>query len=216
MVRSLLTLALIASPLAVAGCDNAMLTSVIGAAADAANPLAKKVKVTGSIYAPAAQVAVVAVGGLNYTVAARSDEKGVPQCKVSFAALAAPIVPVATAQTDATGKFTIEVPEDTDYVVTATFEGKDGAKVTLTGLAAVKTSAPAFQLDAAHNLVASKLVSSGVSKIDAAKLSTALSQMADDLSAVSTVPTPANMAAAAASFETTAGATTKATVDGMK
>jgi hypothetical protein len=209
MIRPLLTLSLLAAPLVMAGCDSKLLTAV-GQAAGAANMLGDKVKVSGSIYAPAAQVAVVAAGGLNWRIAARSDEKGVPQAKVTFAALGAPALPLATGQTDATGKFTIEVPENTDCVVSATFEAKDGSTVTLTGLAKVTTSAPSFQLDAAHHLVAAKLVEGGLKAIDAAKLSSLVSAMAEDLSAVSVVPTPANRSAAKAAFEANASADTKA------
>jgi hypothetical protein len=210
MIRPLLTLSLLAAPLMMAGCDSKLLTSAIGAAAGATGSLAEKVKVSGSIYAPAAQVAVVAAGGLNWRVAARSDEKGVPQAKVTFAALSAPALTLATAQTDATGKFTIEVPENTDYVVNATFEAKDGTSVTLTGLAKVTSSAPSFQLDAAHHLVAAKLVDAGLKKIDASKLSSLVSAMAEDLSAVSVVPTPTSRSAAADAFDANASSDTKA------
>lgn len=210
MVRQLLTLSLLAAPLLVTGCDSKLLTSAIGAAAGAANPLASKVKVSGAIYAPAAQVAVVAAGGLNWRVSARSDEKGVPQAKVTFAPIGAPVVPVATGQTDATGKFTIEVPEGADYVVSATFDAKDGTSVTLTGLAHVGSSAGSLQLDAAHHLVAAKLVSAGLKKIDASALSSLVDAMGEDLSKVSTVPTPTNLLTAAAAFETNASDETKA------
>lgn len=209
MIRPLLTLSLLAAPLVMAGCDAKLLDAAVGAAG-AASSLADKVKVSGSIYAPAAQVAVVAAGGLNWRVAARSDEKGVPKAKVTFAALGAPALPLGTGQTDSTGKFTIEVPKDNDYVVSATFEAKDGSTVTLTGLAKVTTSAPSFQLDAAHHLVAAKLVDGGLKTIDAAALTSLVSAMAEDLSAVSVVPTPANRSAAKAAFEANASSDTKA------
>lgn len=214
MIRTLLAVALLTAPVALAGCDAATLASALDAATASSN--APKVRVTGSIYAPAAQVAVVSAGGLNYAVAARSDEKGVANAKVSFATVTAQMVPQGSVQTDSSGRFTIEVPENTDYAVTATFEAKDGGTVTLTGLVKVTGSAPAFQLDAAHNMVASKLLNTGLTKIDQAKLDTALSQMASDLSAVSTVPTPTSRSAAASAFDTHAGAATKATVSGMK
>lgn len=209
MIRPLLTLSLLAAPLVMAGCDSKLLDAAVGAAGTASS-LADKVKVSGSIYAPAAQVAVVAAGGLNWRVAARSDEKGVPKAKVTFAALAAPMMPLGTGQTDATGKFTIEVPKNTDYVVSATFEAKDGGTVTLTGLCKVTGSAPAFQLDAAHHLVAAQLVDAGLKAIDQSALTSLVSAMAEDLSAVSVVPTPTNRSAAKAAFEANASSDTKA------
>jgi folylpolyglutamate synthase/dihydropteroate synthase len=215
MFRTLLAVALATAPVALAGCDAKLLSAALEAA-NAADSNAPKVRVTGSIYAPAAQVAVVSAGGLNYAAAARSDEKGVANAKVSFATVKAQMVPQGSVQTDSSGRFTIEVPENTDYAVTATFEAKDGTPVTLTGLIKVSGSAPSFQLDAAHNMVASKLLADGLTTIDQGKLDTALSQMASDLSAVSTVPTPTSRSAAAAAFDTHAGAATKATVSGMK
>lgn len=212
MIRPLLTLALIAAPVAMAGCDAKTLSAVSTAIADSSNK-GPKAKVTGYVYAPATQVAVVAAGGMNWRIASRSDEKGVPGAKVSFSGLGS-FMSSGTTQTTSTGSYTVEVPAG-NYTVTATFKGKDGATVTLTGLVNVGESGESFQLDAAHNLVASKLVSLGVKTLDAAKLTEAYSQMDEDLSKVSSVPTPTSQSAAAAEFDKVASADLKALVAGM-
>lgn len=211
MIRPLLTLALVAAPLAIAGCDAKTLSAVGSAIAESSNK-GPKAKVTGYVYAPATQVAVVAAGGMNWRIASRSDEKGVPSARVSFSGLGS--VASGTTQTTSTGSYTVEVPAG-DYTVTASFKAKDGSNVTLTGLVKVADSGASFQLDAAHNLVASKLVSLGVSTLDAAKLSQAYSQMDMDLSKVSSVPTPTSQSAAAAEFDKVASADLKALVAGM-
>jgi hypothetical protein len=207
MIRPLLTLALLTSPLAMAGCSDKLLSAV--------GSVVPKVKVTGTVYAPATQVAVVAAGGLNWRIAARSDEKGVSGAKVSFGALAASFVPLGSAQTTTSGGYTIEVPPGSDYAVTATFKAKDGSTVTLSGLTTVSTSGGSFNLDAAHNLVASKLLSLGVKKLDATQLEKAYSQMTEDLTKVSSVPTPTSQSAAASEFDKAASDSLKTLVEDM-
>lgn len=202
MNKLLLSLGLVAS-VALVGCT--------------ANELAAlatgKALVSGKVYAPADQTAAIAAGGYNYrTVQARSDEKGVNAAKVTFAKLDGG-ASAATAQTDTTGSFSAELDAGS-YTVTATFKGKDNQDVTLSGLVAA-AGPTSFELDVAHNLVASKLLTGGVKAIDAAKLQEAVAGLQNDLSKVAKAPMPVSRTEAAAAFDANASADTKAKVDAL-
>lgn len=207
-MRSPKILLALATALALAGCDADTLTK---AAVDTVSTAAEgKATVNGKIFASADQVAIIATGGLNYATLARSDEKGVKEATVKLKALGGS--GSATAQTDTSGGFKVNVDGDKTYEVTATFTSKDGDAVTLSGLVVVDGMTESFELDVAHNLVASKVLSGGATKVDDAKLKAAVSKLSDDLSSVSKAPAPANRAEAAAKFDELASEGTKTAV----
>lgn len=204
----------IGSCLALAGCD----TKALQTAADTLNAqtpaAAGKVKVNGKVFASADQVAVISTGGLNHRVLARSDEKGVAKATVKLTELGGSAT--ATAQTSDAGAFSVEVAPSKTYVVDVTFTSKTDTAVTLTGLVVAGTSATSFELDAAHNLVAAKLMKLSATKVDAAKLEDAVSKMGTDLESESKAPAPVSRDEAASKFDQLAKGETKTVVESMK
>lgn len=217
-MRSPLLLLALAGALALAGCDNVpgmtdKLTDQLNTATSGGSTAEDKATVNGKVFASADQVAIIATGGLNYETLARSDEKGVKGATVKFKALEGGAT--ATAQTDTSGGFKVKVDAKTTYEVTATFKAKDETTVTLTGLVVVDGASESFELDVAHNLVASKVLSSGATKVDDAKLKAAVSKLASDMASVSKAPTPTSRAEAAAKFDEFASEETKTAVEAI-
>src|ERR1035437_2997858 len=93
---------------------------------------------------------------------ARIKRRRHPDCRLAGPA-GAPLGPTATAQTDGSGKFAVTIAGGPTYRITASFAAKDGSNVTVNGFAQVSLVSP-LQLGVAHNLVASKLLSTGVTK----------------------------------------------------
>ena len=186
----------------------------------------------GTIYAPQAQVAVIASGAGNVVsqgagnvvgpgsgssfqlLSVRSDEVGVPNATVRLLS-AADGSTAATVVTDPSGKFAANVSGGVLFHVQSTFSGKDGGSITVNGFAEIDPTSP-LQLGVAHNMVASKLLATGVTKpaYDAFKL--AVAAMENDLQAVANTPAPTTQDEAAAGFDANASATTKTLLAAVK
>jgi hypothetical protein len=213
MMKPLLSLAVGLSALASLSACNA--TQLAGALATATGAL------SGTIYAPQAQVAIVAAGGGNLvgnsggtyiTLSVRSDEVGVGNASVQISKDGAT---VTTVHTDSKGGFKATVPGGVTYKLVSVFPAKTGGNVTVSGFAQSDASFP-IQLGVSHNMVASKLLTNGVTKPDWDAFKAAVGMMDSDLQSVATTPTPNDQATASASFDSIAGSTLKAAVAAMK
>lgn len=195
-MRKLITLAALAALTATAGCD------AIGAVAGLPTGAGGNARVNGKVFAPATQVAIVAAGGLNYSLAARPDEAVVPNATVRLEG-------GPTATTSTTGAFTVEVPTNKIYKTTVTFKTKAGGNANLIGAVVVGTGNADVELDAANYMVASKAYQAGKAA-DGAKLTAAITAMRTALQAASRVPEFTDQAGAASAFDTNANAEVKA------
>lgn len=169
---------------------------------------------SGKIYAPGTQVAIVAQGGGNLVgnsggtydvLLVRSDEVGVPNAVVKATD---PKGATITGATDDTGNFRLQATSGVTYHVVGTFTSKAGDTVTVNGFGQVDAVTP-MELGVAHNMLASKLLSSGISNPDYSAFKAALVALETDLQSVSTTPAPTDQASAATAFDANASSNTK-------
>ncbi len=193
-MRHLVTLAAAAALVATAGCD--ALSGVAGAAVGAAG--GPKVAITGKVYAPATQVAIVAAGGLNFKVTARADESPVPGAKVAISG-------GPSAVTDNAGGFKLELAGSATHWATVSYSFKDNkGSASLPAVIVAGAAASSVELDAANYMVAAK----GKGK-DGAKLTAAITAMRSALQSASKVPEFTDEAGASAAFDANANAAVK-------
>jgi hypothetical protein len=224
MSKHLLTITVAVSALAaLTACSPDKLASAVSAVGSLTGRL------SGTVYLPNDQVAIVAAGAGNivasgagnlvgnsggtYDVLARSDEKGVDGAKVVVTSAAGGTF---TGYTASGGKFAIDCPPGATYQATATFTTKSNSTITLTGYA-VNAVGTSFDIDVAMNAVASKIAQGGASlaKVDGAKVAALVAKMESDLQSQPRTPTPTNQAEAAAAFDGNASADLKTQVQAL-
>jgi hypothetical protein len=231
--------------LALAGCDDATLKALAGAATEAAGSStattgavgAKKYKLTATFLAPQDQVAVITAGGGNVITAgggnvitAGGGNAQGPGDAGSFAVLARsdekglPQAKVKAAALEGAGSATGQTDGTGKvtlelpaggYQLSASFSTKDGKSVTISGLAWVKDGDASYTVDLASNMVASKLLMAGAKKVTGDQFKKAVAALEDDMSSIAKTPTPASQDEAAAEFDKDAGAETKKLVDAI-
>jgi hypothetical protein len=215
----LTTMVAVAAVASLTACSPDTLASAVGAVNAAAGRL------SGTIYLPNDQVAIVAQGAGNivaqgagnvvgnsggtfapgFGLLARSDEKGVDGAKVVITGGGKSF----TGFTANGGKFAIECPIGATYLASATFTTTSNTTITLTGF-----GVNSLDIDVAMNTVASKIMTSGATaaKVDGAAVAGAVASAAKDLESVPRTPTPTTQAEAATAFDGYASADTKAKV----
>lgn len=211
-MRPFLSVALLAGALAVGGCEALSALGLGAPAVGSYSAGAPKVKLNGTVYASATQVAIVAAGGGNYQVQASSGEAPLGGATVRVSPLTQPSVTIP-GQTDGSGRFVLEVSSGAAYKVTA---DKAGGKkpVSLVGIAFVGTSDTSFELDTATCLVSAKVLTLGKSAPDPGRFQAAVGALRGELGDVSKIAA-AGQAEAAATFDAKASDTTKALVQGL-
>lgn len=146
-----------------------------------------KGEVSGQVTAPPAQVS--AIGGFEaYRLQSFVGEVPVGAHAVLQAfTLAGEAIPAATARTDAEGRFTISgVPTEQVSLLKATVTGKNGKKLTITGLVKPGNSAVVTRVSAASSIVAQGLIRLGLPAKAAVVSQVLLDQVVEKLASVAT------------------------------
>lgn len=146
-----------------------------------------KGEVSGQVTAPPAQVS--AIGGFEaYRLQSFAGEVPIGAHAVLQAfTLAGEAIPAATARTDAEGRFTISgVPTEQVSLLKATVTGKNGKRLTITGLVKPANSAVVTKVSAASSIVAQGLIRLGLPAKAAVVSQVLLDQVVEKLASVAT------------------------------
>lgn len=235
-----LPIVLVSAALLLAGCEGAanLAAATIGAQIPGGAAAFLPVSIEGRVFVTADQVAIIAGGAgnivgsgggnivgsgggnvsdspggfaPNFGLLARSDETGLANGTVKLEDLAGK-QPAITAQTDASGRFTVEGKGNTNYKITANV--KNG---TLTGLALARALKLSVELDCAHHMAVGSLLAEGTpANLDAAKFEELLVVCRAVMQTVSKAPTMNSMAEAKAQWDKLETPEMKAKRDAVK